>query len=264
MHPIDQLIEILEHQKLAGTKSIPLSKSSREFLFAAKPAARPTAAAARNPVRSSSPPAVPRTEEIPLESLLSRVPPMTENLQVPLSAVKDIVSVCRRCGLCADRARTVFGDGNPGATLMFIGDGPSRADESQGIPFADEAGLLLNKMIAAMQFRREDVYVTNVIKCYAPGVQGPSDMDALTCLPYLQREIELVQPKVLVLLGPTPLFCLFHKRNIAKHRGIWLQYRDIDCMPTYRPAYLLRKPEAKREAWNDLQQVMKRLGKKPA
>jgi DNA polymerase len=182
-------------------------------------------------------------------------------LGVPLPQLSAIVSECRRCGLCAERTQTVFGVGNPDADLMFIGEGPGADEDRQGEPFVGEAGKLLTKIInAGMGLRREDVYIANVVKCRPPNNRNPHEDEAAACMPYLQRQIELVAPKVIILLGAVPLRYVLGQRGITRLRGNWLDYNGIPVMPTFHPSYLLRVPAAKREVWQDVQQVMGRLG----
>lgn len=168
---------------------------------------------------------------------------------------------CRLCRLCETRTHVVFADGNEHAELMFIGEGPGADEDAQGIPFVGKAGQLLTKMIAAMQFRREEVYIANIVKCRPPENRNPMDDEMAACLPYLQRQIELVRPKVIVLLGSVALKGLLNRSGIMRMRGHWLDYRGIMVMPTFHPAYLLRYEAGKKDAWSDLQQVMKVFGK---
>lgn len=178
-----------------------------------------------------------------------------------LDELNSVTQGCKKCPLCRERNNVVFGEGNPNADLMFIGEGPGYDEDQQGRPFVGKAGELLTKMITAMQFRREDVYIANIVKCRPPGNRNPLPEEAETCLPYLQRQIELIQPKVIVILGAVPLKYLLNKNGIMRLRGKWDSYNGIKVMPTFHPAYLLRNPEAKREVWDDLQQVMKLFGK---
>ncbi len=178
--------------------------------------------------------------------------------------LEQTVRTCRACRLCEKRTHTVFSDGNEHAELMFIGEGPGEDEDLQGIPFVGKAGQLLTKMIQAMRFERNEVYIANIVKCRPPGNRNPQDDEADCCLPYLRRQIELVHPKVIVTLGAVPLKYLLNITGITRMRGNWLKYGDIPVMPTLHPAYLLRNPSAKAGAWSDLQQVMKVFGKVPA
>lgn len=168
---------------------------------------------------------------------------------------------CQKCPLCTSRKNVVFGEGASNADLMFIGEGPGYDEDQQGRPFVGKAGELLTKMINAMQFSREQVYIANIVKCRPPKNRNPLPEEANVCLPYLQRQIELIQPKVIVVLGAVPLKYLLNKMGIMRLRGQWDSYNGIKVMPTFHPAYLLRNPDAKREVWSDLQQVMQLFGK---
>lgn len=173
------------------------------------------------------------------------------------------VQNCSKCKLCQTRTNTVFEDGSRTADLLFLGEGPGADEDAQGVPFVGKAGQLLTKMIQAMQFDRKEVYICNVVKCRPPANRNPEGDEVTACLPYMKRQIELVNPKVIVILGAVPLRALFPKiyGGIKTLRGKWMQYNNIPVMPTYHPAYLLREPSAKREAWADLQLVMAHLGK---
>lgn len=180
-----------------------------------------------------------------------------------LTDLERIAAVCTRCPLHVGRTNPVFADGAPTAALMFIGEAPGRDEDMQGKPFVGRAGQLLTKMIEAMQFRRDEVYIANIVKCRPPENRVPADEEAAACLPYLLRQIELVQPKVMVLLGATAVGRLLGKTGISGLRGNWHEFHGVRVMPTFHPAYLLRSPAKKKEAWEDLQKVMRVLGKDP-
>jgi len=188
--------------------------------------------------------------------------PELDGMQMDELAVK--AAECTLCGLHKTRNKSVFGDGNRSAELMFIGEGPGRDEDEQGLPFVGKAGQLLTMMINGMQFTREEVYIANIVKCRPPENRNPTDEEAGKCLPYLSRQIDIVRPKVIVLLGAVPLKYLLGLTGITKIRGTWHEYRGIKVMPTLHPAYLLRYPSAKRDAWEDLKKVMNFFGKKPA
>jgi len=179
-----------------------------------------------------------------------------------LAELETIIQNCRKCPLCKSRNNTVPGEGNPDAQLMFIGEGPGFDEDRLGRPFVGKAGQLLDKMIRAMQFTREEVYIANIVKCRPPDNCVPTPEEAAHCMPYLARQIELIRPSVIVLLGATAVkYLLGTGSGISKMRGRWLSYHNIPVMPTFHPAFLLRQESAKREAWNDLQQVMARFNK---
>lgn len=188
-------------------------------------------------------------------------PRTTDFSQLSLDDLSLAASSCTGCRLHPTRHNVVFGEGNPNAELMFIGEGPGYDEDMQGRPFVGKAGQLLDKMITAMQFARSEVYIANIVKCRPPENRNPEPDEAAACLPYLRRQIELISPRVIVLLGSVPLEHLLGQKGIRRLRGQWLEYNNIPVMPTYHPAYLLRYPEAKKETWSDLQQVMKVFGK---
>lgn len=164
------------------------------------------------------------------------------------------------CKLCEGCTQPVFGDGNPKARLMFIGEAPGADEDIQGRPFVGAAGKLLDKIINAMGLKREEVYITNVVKCRPPGNRKPEKEEVEACEGFLFREIAAVKPRVIVTLGATPLFSLLRiKEGITHVRGNWYEYQKIPVMPTFHPAYLLRSPDKKREVWEDMKQVMARL-----
>lgn len=173
------------------------------------------------------------------------------------------VKGCPKCDLCQTRTRTVFGEGDPDARLMFIGEAPGENEDLQGRPFIGKAGELLTKMINGMGLARDEIYIVNIVKCRPPDNRVPSSDEVATCTPYLERQIELVRPEVIVTLGlPSSQYMLQSKTPMGKMRGQWHAWRGIALMPTYHPAYLLRNyTQQTREAvWSDLQQVMKKLG----
>lgn len=172
------------------------------------------------------------------------------------------VAGCKKCDLHSTRRNIVFEDGSRNAGLMFIGEGPGADEDAQGVPFVGRAGELLTRMINAMQFDRSEVYIANIVKCRPPNNRVPDEAEAMVCMPYLERQIELVKPEVMVLLGATPLKYITGLTGITKLRGRWLEYKGIKVMPTFHPAYLLRNPPAKAPVWQDLQEVMKVFGKK--
>jgi uracil-DNA glycosylase family 4 len=167
---------------------------------------------------------------------------------------------CTLCRLSEKRQTVVFGEGDPKARVMFIGEGPGAEEDRTGRPFVGQAGQLLDRMIFAMGFERDEVYIANVVKCRPPGNRDPKDDEVVACAPYLDRQIELIGPEVIVALGkPASLRLTGTNKPMGALRGRWLSYRGTPLMPVFHPAYLLRKPKAKREAWEDLKLVMARL-----
>jgi uracil-DNA glycosylase family 4 len=178
------------------------------------------------------------------------------DLPQDLSALAALVSTCRQCGLCETRTQTVFADGSPTAKLLFIGEAPGRDEDAQGLPFVGRAGQLLNKMIAAIDLRREDVYIGNVLKCRPPENRTPLPEEVERCLPYLEQQIALVRPALICALGLSAAQALLGtKASMTSMRGRTYEFRGVPLIPTYHPAALLRNPGLKREAWVDLQRV---------
>jgi uracil-DNA glycosylase len=168
---------------------------------------------------------------------------------------------CTRCKLHRGRTKLVFGDGNPKAELVFVGEGPGRDEDAQGLPFVGRAGKLLTQMIEAMGLQRQDVYICNVVKCRPPENRTPEKEEVETCSPFLLRQLDAISPKVIVCLGSVAAQTLLEtNRGISHFRGQWLEFRGRKLMATYHPAYLLRNPSAKGEVWKDLQKVMAVLG----
>jgi DNA polymerase len=181
-----------------------------------------------------------------------------------LKAIQDEIGDCTRCPLAyAGRRRIVFADGDPNARLMFVGEGPGADEDEQGLPFVGKSGQLLNNMIVAMGLSREQVYIANVVKCRPPANRAPEPIEAGTCTPFLARQMDVVQPDVVVALGATAaMYLLGVKQSLASLRGKWHTVRGAKAVVTYHPAFLLRDPRQKGEAWKDLQMVMAEMGLK--
>lgn len=179
-----------------------------------------------------------------------------------LLGIRRELGECTRCKLSRGRTRLVFGVGDPAAELMFVGEGPGADEDRQGEPFVGRAGQLLTKMIEAMGYRREEVYIANVVKCRPPENRNPEPDEMDACEPFLRQQIAAVRPKVLVALGKIAVQALLRDTTaISRLRGRWFTYEGVKLMPTFHPAYLLRSPEEKKKAWEDLQLVMKELGR---
>ena len=231
-----------------------------------KEAAKPSAPA--RPV----PPAPEISQAAPAKAEAGKAPltvPKTSPSSDPVSSMgweelAQTVAECRRCRLCETRTNTVFGEGDTRARLLFFGEGPGADEDMQGRPFVGRAGELLTRMINAMQFQCSEVYIANTVKCRPPGNRNPEPDETAACRAYAERQIELLSPEVIVVLGAVPFRFLFPNvyGGIRSQRGKWLEYRGIRVMPTYHPAYLLRNPEAKADVWRDLQEVMAVFGKK--
>jgi DNA polymerase len=181
-----------------------------------------------------------------------------------LEEIRADLGECGRCKLSKTRTHIVFGEGNPKAEIMFVGEGPGEQEDLQGRPFVGRAGQLLDKIIEAMGLKRGDVYIANVVKCRPPGNRVPEPDEVAACEPYLFRQIETVAPKIVVALGGTALKALLHDEDvkITKARGHFLAWRGVKLMPTFHPSFLLRNPPAKKEVWEDMKKVLAELGKK--
>lgn len=178
-----------------------------------------------------------------------------------LSEVEQAVKECRLCGLRAGARSVVPGEGSPQARLMLIGEGPGQQEDLTGRPFVGAAGQLLERMLAAIGLRREDVFIANVVKCRPPGNRVPAEEEARACLPYVLAQVAIVSPEVVLLLGATATRALVGKGlAITRVRGQWFEREGRLYLPTYHPAALLRDPSKKREAWEDLKRVRDFLG----
>jgi len=179
-----------------------------------------------------------------------------------LDALRAHIGDCQRCKLAGGRTNLVFGVGDPHADLMFVGEGPGADEDVQGEPFVGRAGQLLTEIITkGMKLRRQDVYIANVVKCRPPGNRNPEPDEIASCMPFLARQIELVQPRVIVALGTFAAQTLLGvKTPITRMRGNWHEYLGVKVMPTFHPAYLLRTPGDKRLVWADIKLVMAELG----
>lgn len=177
-------------------------------------------------------------------------------MQANWSELERAVLSCGKCRLCVTRTHTVLGEGSSRSGIMFVGEGPGREEDETGRPFVGAAGRLLDKMLSAIDLRREDVYIANIVKCRPPGNRVPQPEEASACLPYLRQQFVLVQPKILVCLGSTAARWICGSEvRITRDRGIWRQQKGVWILPTYHPAALLRDPAKKRQAWEDMQSL---------
>ncbi len=250
---VDQLRE-------EGLEGLPVSATARVRapLTPGKPVAFPERSTKSSPplkpVASSPAPLVPN-------ELLARYPGLEKTAD--LEALRAFIGDCQRCKLAPMRTNLVFGVGDPRAELMFVGEGPGADEDAQGEPFVGRAGQLLTDIIErGMGMTRAEVYICNVIKCRPPENRNPEPDEVASCEPFLFRQIELVQPKVIVGLGTFAVQAMLKvKTPISKLRGKWQEVRGVQMMPTFHPAYLLRNPADKRLVWADVQEVMKALGR---
>jgi len=185
-----------------------------------------------------------------------------------VKALKDLreeIGDCQRCDLSKERTHIVFGEGNPNAKIMFIGEAPGREEDIHARPFVGDAGQLLTRMIEKMGFKREDVYIANIVKCRPPMNRDPQDDEMASCFPFLDKQIKIISPEVIVSLGKISTYKIMgvadpiSKFSITKVRGKFYEYNGILVMPTFHPAYLLRNKKDKWLAWDDMQAVLKKL-----
>jgi DNA polymerase len=196
--------------------------------------------------------------EVPNFSALNR-----EEKAKALEALRIEMGDCQRCKLGTGRKNLVFGEGNPDAELMFIGEAPGREEDIQGRPFVGDAGKLLTRLINKMGFKREDVYIANILKSRPPGNRDPEADEINACLPLLKKQIEIIAPDVIISLGRISAHTLTGLNvPISRLRGKFHEFQDIPLMPTFHPAYLLRNPNDKQLVWSDAQQVLGLLGRR--
>ncbi len=255
MDTLSELINIVETQRINGVKCCEISAANMEFITDAEPSGKPVQKSVDKRVENQQNPGDNQLTYLPPEDVVS------EGLSVNLLELTQMVKTCQKCSFCHGSNYRLSGIGNSNAKLMFIGDSPEIDDDNTGSLLSGPAGKLLTEIIKAMTFTPDKVYITNIVKCYSHGKQLVNEKENVSlCIPYLRREIELVKPQVIVLLGPSPLKYMFDKGPIGKYRGQWFSYKSIDYIATYNPSYLLRIPKAKRDVWNDMKQVMKKLG----
>lgn len=213
--------------------------------------------------RSAAPAAAPIREETLPAFVLHDVAPAAASTAGTdeLTELGIIARACTKCRLAGSRTQVVYGTGSHTADLMFVGEAPGRDEDLQGEPFVGRAGQLLTDIIKAMRLTRADVYISNVVKCRPPENRNPEPDELDACRPYLRRQIQLIQPKVIVALGRFALQSLTEKSySISSVRGQWLEHEGVRIMPTFHPAYLLRTPAAKKDVWSDMKKVMGELG----
>ncbi len=198
---------------------------------------------------------VPRPEEAATQ------PPAPRPAARPtLAEIREEMGDCQRCKLYKTRTNLVFGEGSPQARLVFVGEGPGAEEDLQGKPFVGQAGQLLNNLLAKLGLRREEVYITNVVKSRPPGNRDPEPDEVAACLPFLIEQIKSIRPLVIVTLGKVPTHHLLNTtEKISKLRGTWQNFQNIKVMPTFHPSYLLRFPRERLKTWDDMQQVMEYL-----
>ncbi|MFM1768796.1 MAG: Type-4 uracil-DNA glycosylase [Verrucomicrobiota bacterium] len=271
---LDATISHLEALRATGTRLVTVDPTLLAGLRGTArpgtpptPPSRPATALGPTPARTAPPPANP----VPVVT----VPRPAGDKVAAMESIRQRALACQQCPhLASSRQHVVFGVGNPNATLMFVGEAPGADEDAQGEPFVGRAGAMLTGMIQGMGLAREEVYIANILKCrpdtpgQRQGNRKPTAEEMATCLPYLQEQIDLVQPRVLVALGGTAIEGLLQQSGISRLRGTWQTYRGIPLMPTFHPSYLLHREGdgkqgamgEKRKVWEDLLQVMEKLG----
>lgn len=254
--PLSEILSYLSEIGYGDLYLRPASRSAREM-------AAPAPAPAPELTVPPPPPSALKASEAAPPAPPAPPAPSAPDLAARLAEMEGLaatVAGCSRCRLAEGRKNVVFGSGNPEADLMFIGEGPGAEEDRSGLPFVGPAGELLTKIIQAIEMKREDVYIANVVKCRPPGNREPEPDEVQACRGYLEKQIFLVRPRVLVALGRTAAHALLGNESpIGQLRGRWFQVFGIPTMVTYHPAALLRNQALKRPTWEDMQQVRDRL-----
>jgi uracil-DNA glycosylase len=242
----------LEYQRALGIKSI-----EADAIDAQTPIVRPAVVPMpkeKSVVAVATPPVV--KEAIKPVTILDAGQAQT------LEAIREEIGDCTRCKLHTGRKNIVFGEGNPKAVIVFVGEGPGFEEDQQGRPFVGEAGQLLTDIIEkGMKIKRAEVYICNIVKCRPPGNRNPEPDEVESCIGFVKKQIRSINPKVIVTLGNVPTQNLLGtKQGITKIRGTWQTYEGIPLMPTFHPAYLLRSPGEKGKVWSDIKLVLTKLG----
>jgi DNA polymerase len=265
---IDDLIAYLRWKQECGARTEEMSPEALKAFLADTPghagARRPAAPQTRTTATATPTPASRQTTTAaePAPPPVPKLPATPEERRAALEEIARNIAACTRCSLCEKRTQTVPGQGNPcSPDIMFIGEAPGADEDIQGLAFVGAAGQLLTKMIAAMGYTRDEVFIANICKCRPPNNRPPTPEEMDACLSYLQAQIAIIRPKVIVALGGTAVQGLLRQTGISKLRGTWTTYAGIPLMPTFHPSYLLRLPPAKKLAWADLKRVLQKLGR---
>lgn len=177
-----------------------------------------------------------------------------------LDEIKNAALDCHRCGLCNTRKNVVFGEGNTKSKIMFIGEGPGADEDKTGRPFVGKAGQLLTKILKCIDVEREDIYIANIVKCRPPQNRVPAEDEAVSCLPYLRKQVAIIRPKIIVCLGATAAkYIISRDIRITKDRGKWIEKGSFLFFATYHPSALLRDPSKKKDAWDDFKEIKEKL-----
>ena len=252
----EQAVEYLQYLKEQGLTHVP---SSGKTFAKPSPSPRPTASRPAAAAPAAAKPSAPS----PKPSTIRHQPP-TKTGPDTLPSIAAEIAACQACALAPTRLHVVPGQGALKPDVMFVGEGPGADEDEQGLAFVGRAGQLLTKMIVAMGYTREQVFIGNIVKCRPPGNRVPTPEEMEGCIPYLKRQIAVIRPKLIVCLGATAARGLVNETMpIGKARGSWRQFEGIPVMLTFHPAYLLRDPRQKSPCWADLKAVLARLGKTP-
>lgn len=250
---IEDLKRHLEFQKSMGVARVPIEKKAKEQTVPKAPEKEPVKTQAKAQTRTEK-----RDDVIRVEQQFNIFDALAKKMT--LEEIREEIGDCTRCKLHEGRTKLVFGEGNPKARLVFVGEGPGRDEDLQGRPFVGRAGQLLNKIIEAMGLKREDVYICNVVKCRPPENRTPEPDEMATCEQFLFKQIRSIEPGVVVCLGSTAAQSILKtKQSLGSLRGKFHQYGKAKLIVTYHPAALLRNPNFKKPLWEDMQVVMKEL-----
>jgi DNA polymerase len=241
-----QLKERLQYYKEMGIDGLSVQASLQKALTAATPSSQEQLHPAPSPAATVA------AAKQPSLALSPNRPVAWESLE----SIRADLGDCRRCKLCSGRTNIVFGSGTSQTKLVFVGEGPGADEDAQGLPFVGAAGHLLTKIIEAIQLTRDQVYICNVVKCRPPSNRTPEEDETAACSPFLFRQIDSIRPQVICCLGAVAAqTVLGTKTAVGKLRGRFHDYRGIQVMPTWHPAYLLRNPAAKRDVWDDVRKI---------
>jgi DNA polymerase len=255
----------LEYQRALGVRTIemPPDAGAPAKAPSAAPASGRPAGPAPAPARRTVPerrPAAAATPQVAAPVQTVRTSPAVG--PATLEAIREEIGDCRRCKLHKGRNSIVFGEGDPKASILFVGEGPGSEEDQQGRPFVGAAGQLLTDIIEkGMKIKRAEVYICNIVKCRPPNNRNPEPDEVEACIGFVKQQIAVIKPKVIVTLGNVPTQNLLNtKQGITRMRGVWQEYEGIPVMPTFHPSYLLRSPGEKGKVWEDIKLVMKKLG----
>lgn len=245
---LHDIIAVLEYYRALGIERIPFAVGPKMSSVNKRATSIPAAVIINNSVGEAESP-YPAVQKAPQEKAKL------------LSDLRNEIGDCKRCKLSLKRMNIVFGEGNPDARLMFVGEGPGEEEDIQGRPFVGKAGILLTRMIEKMELRREDVYIANIVKCRPPENREPEKDEVASCRGFVERQMDIISPGVIMTLGKVALQALTNNNTlkITASRGKFIDFRGFPVMPTFHPAYLLRNPSDKWKTWADAQKALEKL-----